>query len=76
MSTKVYRFRMYITPRECQEYYKGLFTSIQVLTHTGQTLQLPARHIRNFMTPSGVEGLFELHLDNNNKFISLQKIAN
>jgi len=76
MQHKVYRFRMKLTARECQEYYKGLFTSVQVLTHTGLRLQLPAHHIRTFVTPQGVEGYFELLLDNNNKFISLQKIGN
>ena len=76
METKVYRFRIRLTVRECQEYYRGLYSSIRVQTHNGQILQLPAHHIRRFITSSGVDGLFELHLDVNNKFISIQKIAN
>ena len=76
MSYQVYRFRIHLTARECREYYKGLFTSIQVQTYNGLRLQLPAHRIRPFITPSGVEGLFELKVDKNNKFISLQKIAN
>lgn len=73
---KIYRFRVELTARECREYYQGLFTKIQVTTHTGQTLSLAARHIRPFISAGGVSGLFDLTIDDNNQFISLHKIAN
>lgn len=73
---QLHRFRIDLTARECREYYQGLFTSIQVHTEQGLRLRLPAHHVRAFMTANGVSGVFELYLDENNKFISLHKISN
>ncbi len=44
------------------------------MSDVGISLQFPAHHIRSFMTSYGVSGRFELHLDENNKFIALRKI--
>lgn len=74
--SKLYRFRVELSTRECREYYQGLYNKIQVTTHTGQSLSLPAHHIRPFIEPSGVSGLFELTISDQNKFVSLHKIAN
>jgi hypothetical protein len=71
-----FRFRIDMTTRECREFYQGLFSAIQVTTHTGQTLSLPAHHIRPFIETKGVHGQFELTIDGSNKFVSLHKIAN
>ncbi len=56
------------------QYYQGHYQSIQVMTHVGLTMQFPAEHIRRFVTSNGVQGVFELTLDNTNKFISLRKL--
>ncbi|GAB2993598.1 DUF2835 family protein [Psychrosphaera aestuarii] len=74
MANRVFRFYLTLTNRECQEYYKGYYTSIKVMSDVGISLQFPAHHIRSFMTSYGVSGRFELHLDENNKFIALRKI--
>lgn len=74
--SQVYRFRIKLTAQECREFYQGLFTTIQVITEQGLSLRLAATHVRHFMSNNGVSGLFELHVDENNKFISLHKISN
>ncbi len=56
------------------EYYQGLYTSIKVMSDVGKTVMFPAHHIRPFMTNNGVNGFFALYLDNNNKFIKLEKL--
>lgn len=71
---RVYRFQLSLTLEECYQYYQGQYKSIQVLAHTGQTVQFPAEHIRAFVTPSGVQGVFDLEIDSNNKFKQLRKI--
>lgn len=43
------------------------------MSDVGKTVMFPARHIRPFMTNSGVRGIFKLYLDEQNKFIKLEK---
>lgn len=74
--TRKFRFYLTLSPAECRQYYEGFYKSIQVVAHTGQRIQFPAEHIRSFVTTSGINGLFELELESNNKFKSLQKLAN
>lgn len=75
MRTRCYRFRLNLSYAECKEYYEGHYTAIKVMTHVGLTMQFPAHNIRNFVRSNGVNGLFELELDENNKFISLRKLS-
>ncbi|NVK24357.1 MAG: DUF2835 domain-containing protein [Gammaproteobacteria bacterium] len=72
--SKVFRFRLNLTYRECQQYYQGDFSAIQVVAHTGQTVQFPAEHIRQFVTASGVQGMFEMEVDHQNRFRQLRKL--
>ena len=71
-----FRFTLQLTPAECRQYYEGFYKSIQVIAHTGQRIQFPAEHIRKFVTNTGISGLFQLELSENNKFKSLQKLSN
>ncbi|MUH71662.1 DUF2835 family protein [Psychrosphaera haliotis] len=75
MKSRVFRFNLFLTHRECQEYYQGLYTSIKVMTDVGISVQFPAHHIRPFVTSLGVKGKFELYLNESNKFIALKKIT-
>lgn len=74
--TRIFRFYLKLTPAECRQYYEGFYKSIQVVAHSGQRIQFPAEHIRSYVTISGIDGLFELVLESNNKFKSLQKLSN
>lgn len=71
---RVFRFQLNLTYEECRQYYQGDFSAIQVMAHTGQTVQFPAEHIRPYVTPKGVQGIFEMEVDNLNKFKSLKKL--
>lgn len=73
MGYKVFRFAINLSARECQEYYQGHYTSLKVMSDVGKTVMFPARHIRPFMTNSGVRGIFKLYLDEQNKFIKIEK---
>ena len=72
---RVFRFRLNLTLQECQQYYRGDYSAVQVLAHTGQTIQFPAEHIRAFVTSSGVQGVFEMEVDQSNKFKQLTKVG-
>ena len=73
--SRAFRFRLNLTYEECRQYYDGSYTAIQVMAHTGQTVQFPAEHIRPFVTSQGVSGTFEMEVDNTNRFKSLKKLA-
>lgn len=72
--SRFYRFQLFLTYEECRQYYDGSYSAIQVMAHTGQTVQFPAEHIRPFVTSQGVHGIFEMEVDNTNKFKSLKKL--
>ena len=71
MKYKAYFFNMRLTAQECLDYYHGHYQYVKVMSHTGETIQIPAHHIRKFVTPNGINGAFTLYLDVNNKFIEL-----
>lgn len=73
--SRAFRFRLYLTYEECRQYYDGSYVAIQVMAHTGQTVQFPAEHIRPFVTSQGVNGTFEMEVDNTNRFKSLKKLT-
>jgi hypothetical protein len=70
---KAYFFSMHLTAKECLDYYHGLYKYVKVMGHTGESIQIPAHHIRKFVTPNGINGSFTLYLDDSNKFIDLVK---
>lgn len=73
--SRAFRFRLHLTYEECRQYYDGSYVAIQVMAHTGQTVQFPAEHIRPFVTSQGVSGTFEMEVDNTNRFKSLKKLT-
>lgn len=74
MSLSIYRFSINLSAQECKEYYQGLYTSVKVMSDVGKTVMFPAHRLRPFMTVNGVRGVFALYLDNNNKFVRLEKL--
>ena len=71
---KEYRFSISITREEFRPYYEGRVHAAIVTTWGGTRVQLPAFRLRPFLTEEGIHGSFFLVLDDNNKFISLQRI--
>lgn len=75
MTQAVYRFYMKLSSKECLDYYQGHYKYVQVVSETGKRIQLPAHHIRKFVTPNGINGYFKLLLSGDNKFIDLVQIG-
>lgn len=69
-----YYFTLSMSSQEFYPYYKGQIQAIVVTSTTGERVQFPAMHLRNFLTPSGIKGYFCLETKNN-KFSSLVKIS-
>ncbi|RVT47347.1 DUF2835 family protein [Rheinheimera sediminis] len=69
-----YKFRLILDVEQCLAFYQGLYTDVVVQAENGQTVQLPLRHFRPYISHSGVNSGFVLTLTDQGKFISLEKI--
>jgi hypothetical protein len=68
-----YYFSLNMAYPEFLPYYQGRLFAIVVTTTDGVKVQFPAQHLRKFVTPAGIQGLFCLETKNN-KFFSLTKL--
>lgn len=69
-----YKFRLLLDVEQCLAFYQGLYTDVVVQAHNGQTVQLPLRYFRPYISHSGINALFVLTLTEQGKFHSLEKI--
>jgi uncharacterized protein DUF2835 len=70
---KRYEFHLHISPARYLDYYRGTVRHVIARCVTGQTVQFPASLLQKFVTTEGIQGLFALTCDDNNKCIELQK---
>jgi chorismate mutase len=68
-----YTFYLKLTAEQFLSYYRGEVDQVIVTTTENLRVKFPAVHLRKYMTPSGVEGVFCLETENN-KFKSLAKL--
>lgn len=69
------QFRLHLSREEALLYYQGQISTLIVQAHNGQTISFPALHIRPFVDAAGVNGLFRIRFDNQNKLQSLERIG-
>lgn len=69
------QFRLHLSREEALRYYQGQVSTLIVQAHSGQTISFPALHIRPFVDAAGVNGLFRIRFDNQNKLQSLERIG-
>lgn len=72
---KRFQFFLRISPDDYVAYYQGLATSVLVKTYCGKKVKFPASVLRQFVTQSGIRGIFEMVVDQNNKFVKVRKIS-
>ena len=72
---KHYRFAIFISAYEFEQVYQGAARNIVVTAHNGLRVQIPALRFLPFVSKEGVRGQFELCVDQQNKFVSLQRLA-
>ena len=59
---------------ECEALYQHHIAFIVVTSTTGKRIRLPKHNIRQFISPSGLHGHYELIIDQNNKIVSIKSI--
>jgi len=69
------RFHLSLSAENYRQYYRGQVNAVQVQSLDGQNLRFPAAILRPYLSHAGVSGLFELEFDDNQKFVSLQRLA-
>lgn len=75
MTEKKFFFRLQLSQQQFLRYYQGGANSVRVMSENGQTLQFPAYRLRSFLTPHGISGRFVLVVDQNNRFIRMEKLG-
>lgn len=68
------RFTLNISADRYLDYYRGHARQVLVET-SGRSFAFPAEHLRPFVDRRGVYGEFELTYSDDNKFISLVRLA-
>ncbi len=56
------------------DWYKGIVRSVVTKSREGLTVQFPANVLQQFVTPDGIQGVFRLTFDENNKFVSIEQL--
>ncbi|WP_074190138.1 DUF2835 domain-containing protein [Vibrio antiquarius] len=69
-----YYFNLNISYQTFLSHYSGAASVVQVVTHNGLRLQLPATRFRPFLSQLGIKGQFRLTTDQNNKFLKLETL--
>ncbi|MEE2645222.1 MAG: DUF2835 family protein [Myxococcota bacterium] len=68
------RFSLIISPEDFLAYYRREKELVRVTTFDGYSLQFRAEHLRAWVRPEGVAGIFEICFDERRSFQSLTQI--
>jgi len=73
MASKI-RFFLDISQEEYLRNYRGSAHSVQVQSEDGRSVRFPAVNLRQFVNADGVQGKFEMELDENNSLIDIRRL--
>lgn len=69
-----YYFNMALSYEKFLPVYQGQVKTLQVTDDLKRRIDIPAEHFRQFLTRDGLSGRFELTVQNDGKFVSLNRI--
>ena len=69
------RFALTITPEQFQRYYQGKVKWVSVLDTQSRRIEFPIDKIKPFLQHTGIQGLFEMQLTPDNRFVSLKRLG-
>lgn len=67
-------FSVSLNYAQCEDLYRHQIKFLQVTSIEGKRIRLPKQNMQKFITPSGLQGNYELIVDQNNKFLSINKL--
>ncbi len=68
-------FRLSISTDKYLSYYKGLVNGVSVKAEDGRQIRFPANAVQRFLSHEGIYGRFEIHFDENNKLVGIERIG-
>lgn len=68
------RFSLIISPDDFLAYYRREKELVRVTTFEGYSLQFRAEHLRAWVRPEGIAGIFEIRFDERRRFQSLTQV--
>lgn len=71
---KQFHLRLSIPAQQLMAYYAGDASFVVATARDGTHVQMPARLLRPHVTSAGVVGEFLLRCDDQNRFVSLERI--
>ncbi len=72
--TRRFEFDLSLSADKTERIYQGQARYILVYTDNGTSLQLPAINFRQYVDERGIQGRFEVEIDDKNKIIQLKII--
>lgn len=73
-SQKTFRFSLKLSRSEYLAYYEGTVSWIQVTALDGTRVRFPASALRKFVGPDGVEGVFEMTVDEDERLKAIRRL--
>ena len=67
-----FEFSLDLPASEIEKIYRGNARYIQVESDDGLTLRLPAINFRDYVTEAGIQGRFQVQIDDHNRIINLR----
>lgn len=71
---RTFRFSLSIPAEEYLAYYEGSVRWVQVTSTDGEHVRFPASALRAFVDELGVEGMFEMTIDENSKLVEIHRL--
>ncbi|MDT8406454.1 MAG: DUF2835 domain-containing protein [Methylococcales bacterium] len=75
MAELIIRFAIRISYEQFARVYQGAAKTVQIKAEDGRQVRLPAEKLKPFLTHTGIQGRFELRLDENHKFLAIHKLG-
>ncbi len=71
----VARFALKIPGDVYLSYYQGAARTVVVNSFDGRRIQFPANVLQQFVTRDGIQGVFEMEFDKDNKFVNIRRVG-
>ncbi|MFT6270066.1 MAG: hypothetical protein ACJAVV_002894 [Alphaproteobacteria bacterium] len=71
---KSHYFSVSMSYAECEDLYRHQIKYLLVTDIEGKRIQLPKQNMQKFISPSGLQGSYQLIVDQSNKIISINHI--
>ncbi len=69
-------FDLDISADQILAYYRGDIRAVRARATNGTTVEFPASALRRHVSTDGIHGRFWMEFDRQNKFVSLERVAN